>query len=124
VFLGPSKWIGAEVFQHLATVHKYLETGIEPPPPPFISFLILHWPQPGANMMVPVFGFGDLTFIALLLAACRRFNLPLLKGVVLILAGLGFTIVNTLVLRQSLPVLPLICAFFLIGNLPTIATRS
>ena len=112
VFHGPSKSVGEQVVEHAKT---QVMTGTFHAPP-FVEFLILSWPQPGASYMTPLFGFGDLVFIAIFLAGSRRFGIPLYKTVLLLLAGLGASIALAFFLSIPIPALPLLCGFFLLGN--------
>jgi len=112
VFQGPSKSVGRQVVEH---AREQVLTGTFKPPP-FVEFLIMSWPQPGAEYMTPIFGFGDLVFIAIFLAGSRRFGIPLYKTVLLLLAGLAVSITIAFVLSVPIPALPFICGFFLLGN--------
>jgi len=116
VFRGPSKSVGEQVAEH---AQRQAETGVWQPPP-FVELLLLNWPQPGAPYMTPVFGFGDLVFIALFVAGSRRFGLSLVKNVLLLLAGLAVAVVLAF-LYGPMPALPFICGFFLLGNLRSLS---
>jgi hypothetical protein len=55
--------------------------------------------------------------MALLLAASRRFALPIWRNVALLCAGLGFSLGLSIALARPVPALPGICGAFLLGNL-------
>jgi len=112
VFAGPSKHVGEKVLEH---VEKQIETG-EILPPPIESFLIMNWPQAGTGTMTPLIGLGDLVFIALLLASCRKFKLSYFKCILLLLGGLAVAEAVTMGYQKPLPALPFLSAFFLVGN--------
>jgi hypothetical protein len=112
VLQGPSRSVGKQVVEH---TQQQVVTGVWHPPP-FISFMILSWPQPGEGYMTPLFGFGDLVFIAIFLASSRRFGLSLLKAFMLVLAGLAVTFAIVLTFDVPIPALPFICGFYLAGN--------
>ena len=104
----------------LDAVQKSLEAGLPAPIPPIFNLVILHWPHPGADIMLPLFGVGDLIFIAFFLAVCQRFALSLQKGALLVLAGLGISILVTIFVQRPIPALPFICGIFLVGNFSSI----
>jgi hypothetical protein len=112
VFHGPSKQVAGQVMQHQ---QRMAETGVRTPPP-IVDFLILHWPYPGANMMATLLGLGDLVFVAMFLAASRRFGLSLWKAFLLILAGLALSTAVAIWWSKPVPALPFICALYLAGN--------
>jgi hypothetical protein len=120
VFFGPSKNVGELAVKHLDAVQKSLEAGLPAPIPPIFNLVILHWPHPGADIMLPLFGVGDLIFIAFFLAVCQRFALSLQKGALLVLAGLGISILVTIFVQRPIPALPFICGIFLAGNFSSI----
>ncbi len=112
VLQGPSRSVGEQVVEH---AQRQVYTGTWQPPP-FLGFMILSWPQPGEGYMTPLFGFGDLVFIALFLAASRRFGLSVWKAFFLVLGGLAIAIGVVLFFETPIPTLPFICGLFLIGN--------
>jgi len=112
VLQGPSKSVGEQVVEH---TQSQVATGAWHPPP-FLGFMILSWPQPGEGYMTPLFGFGDLVFIAIFLAASRRFRLSVWKAFFLVLGGLAMSIGLVMTIEQPVPALPFICGLFLIGN--------
>ncbi|MFH1677161.1 MAG: hypothetical protein ABIC40_09070 [bacterium] len=112
VFTGPSKQVGEKVLEH---VERQIATG-EITPPPIVSFLLLHWPQAGTGTMTPLLGLGDLIFIALLFASCRKFKLSPIKSILLVLGGLAVAEAVTMGFQKPIPALPFICGFFLAGN--------
>ena len=112
VFQGPSRSVGEQVARHAAVQEV---TGVFQPPP-WVEFLIMSWPQPGAAYMTPLFGFGDLVFIAIFLAGSRKFGISLISTVLLLLAGLAVSIFLSFLFSAPIPVLPFICGLFLLGN--------
>jgi len=117
VFSGPSKSVGEQVVKHYITQS---ETGLWHPPP-VVEFLILSWPLPGVAFMTPLFGFGDLVFIALFLGSARRFGLPLWRSFFLIIAGLAASFAVVSIYNMPIPALPLICGFFILGNIRSLS---
>ena len=117
VFHGPSKNVGEQIMQHQ---EKMAQVGAQTPPP-IVDFLILHWPYPGADMMATLFGLGDLVFVAMFLAASRRFGLSLLKAVLLTLGGLILATSAAFYTQKPIPALPFICALFLAGNVRSLS---
>ena len=67
-------------------------------------------------MMATVMGLGDLVFVAMFLAASRRFGLSLWKAFALVLVGLGLAVAVAIWTGAPVPALPFICVLFLIGN--------
>lgn len=121
VFQGPSKSVGRQVVEH---VQRQIASGAWQPPP-VVEFLILSWPQPGAGFMTPLFGLGDLVFMAVFLAASRRFGISLMKTVLLMAAALAASFIAVFVFNAPIPALPFICGFFVLGNLRSLSlTRS
>lgn len=116
VFQGPSSQVGRKVMEHFESVERAIQTGLEAPPPPFVNFLILHWPLPGYNIMASVIGMGDLVFIALFLGSSRKFGLSLTKNVLLALGGLFLALGAYMIFRRPIPALPFICGLFYAGN--------
>ena len=114
---GPTRRISEKTVEHVQTASEHLARGEAPPPPPWPVFLILQWPQPGAGGMAALLGFGDLVFMALLLAAARRFALPGWRALGLVTAGLLASLALSVALRRPVPALPAICGLFLLGNL-------
>jgi hypothetical protein len=112
VLEGPSRRVGQQVVTHM---QMQVDTGVRQPPP-MVDFLVLHWPEPGADMMAPLVGLGDMVFVSLFLASCRRFGLSLTKCVVLVLAGLASAMAVAMWLEKPTPALPFICGLFLLGN--------
>lgn len=127
VFQGPSKSIGiqvtdyvkrqieAEALQETEHVERQLAAGTWDPPP-FANFALLNFPMPGADYMTPIFGFGDLVFIALFVGGSRRFGLSIWKNILLVLTGLAVSILAAFLSGYPVPALPFICGFFLLGN--------
>jgi hypothetical protein len=112
VFHGPSRQVAGQVMEHQ---QRMAEAGVQTPPP-IVDFLILHWPYPGADMMATLLGLGDLVFVAMFLAASRRFGLSLPKAFLLILAGLALSTAVALWWSRPVPALPFICTLYLAGN--------
>jgi len=116
VFAGPSRKVAEEVVTQLEI---RVQTG-EWSPPPILEFALFGYPQPGADYVMPVFGFGDLVFIALFLGGSRRFNLSLFRTFILILIGLFLSLftanlLSVLGFAKAVPALPFICGVFLLG---------
>jgi hypothetical protein len=112
VFAGPSKKVGEQVIEHM---EKQSESA-EYIAPPIGNFLLLNWPQPGQAIMSPVFGLGDLVFIALFLTASRKFGLNLWVSLLAIALGLLGSLITAFMFNTPIPALPFICGFFLIGH--------
>ena len=89
-------------------------------PPPWPSFLVFHWPQPGGLGMASLLGFGDLVFLALLLAGARRFGLPLYRTIALLGTGVGLSLGLSLAWQRPVPALPFLCGLFVLGHLPAL----
>jgi hypothetical protein len=112
VFHGPSRSVGEQATAH--ATHQ-VETGVWQAPP-LGTFALLNFPHPGAEFMTPIFGFGDLVFIAVFIGGSKRFGLSIWKNVLLVIAGLWLSVVAALVTDNPVPALPFICGLFLIGN--------
>ncbi len=112
VFQGPSKNVGQAITEHVV---QQFETGVWHPPP-VVEFLLLSWPQPGSDFIMPLLGFGDLVFIAIFLGGARRFGLSIPRTVFLLLAGLAHSFALAFYFQIPIPALPFICGFFIIGN--------
>jgi hypothetical protein len=67
-------------------------------------------------MMATLLGLGDLVFVAMVVAASRRFGLSLWKAFLLILAGLALSTAVAIWWSKPVPALPFICALYLAGN--------
>jgi hypothetical protein len=114
---GPTGRISEQTVEHVRETAERIARQEAPPPPPWPTFLILQWPQPGAGGMAALLGFGDLVFMALLLAAARRFALPGWRALGLVAAGLVASLALSVILRRPVPALPAICLLFVLGNL-------
>lgn len=114
---GPSRRLGEQTARHVAETTQRLGEGLPPPPPPLSTFLVLKWPQPGADGLATLVGFGDLVFFALLLGAARRFGLPVARSLLLLVAGLALALGASFALRAPVPALPFCCGLFLAGHL-------
>lgn len=112
VFHGPSKAVGEQATEHAV---QQAETGAWHAPP-FGTFALLNFPQPGAEYMTAIFGFGDLVFIAIFIGGSRRFGLSIWKNVALVIGGLWLSVVAAFITGNPIPALPFICGLFLIGN--------
>jgi len=115
VFLGPSKAVGEKVVDHIDSVPEMVSTGTWIPPP-VVSFLLVHFPQPGADFMAPTFGFGDWVFIGMFLAGSNKFGIPVTKTVWLVLLGMALSLAISYGFNAPVPALPFICGSFLAGN--------
>ncbi|MDY0004878.1 MAG: hypothetical protein RBU30_26505 [Polyangia bacterium] len=118
VLSGPTRQIGERTAAHLEQASAELARGGAPPPPPWPSFLVFHWPQVGGGGMASLVGFGDLVFLALLLAGARRFGLGAGRALGLVASGLCLAMGLSLALGRPLPALPFLCGLFVLGNLP------
>ena len=110
---GPTAHIAQQTSEHVARAATEIAQGHTPPPPPWPAFLIYVWPQPGAGGMATLVGVGDLVFLALLLAAARRFDLGRLRVGLALLGALGAAVTLALALHRPVPALPLLCGAFL-----------
>ena len=72
-------------------------------------------------MMATLFGLGDLVFVAMFLAASRRFGLSLVKATLLTLGGLILATSVAFYTQQPIPALPFICVLFLAGNFKSLS---
>jgi hypothetical protein len=112
VFQGPSRSVGEQAVEH---VSRQIETGAWQAPP-IGTFALLNFPHPGAEYMTPIFGFGDLVFIAVFIGGSKRFGLSIWKNVLLVIAGLWLSVIAAFATNNPIPALPFICGLFLIGN--------
>ena len=112
VFQGPSRSVGEQAVEHAT---QQVETGTWQAPP-VGTFALLNFPQPGAEFMTPIFGFGDLVYIAVFIGGSRRFGLSIWKNALLVIAGLWLAMITGFMTGQPIPALPFICGLFLIGN--------
>ncbi len=117
ILAGPTRHISQQTVEHVQVAAEQVARGAAPPPPPWLSFLVLQWPQPGGGGMATLLGFGDLVFMALLLAAARRFALPGWRAFGLVAAGLFVSFGLSVFLLRPVPALPAICGLFVVGNL-------
>jgi hypothetical protein len=116
VFQGPGRQVGRMAVEHVQKAQEAVQQGLQPPPPPLVSFLIVHWPLPGGSMMAPIFGMGDWVFLALLMASSRKFGLSIVKNTLLVIGGIFIALIAVNLLGKPLPALPFICGLFLVGN--------
>lgn len=117
---GPTQRIGEETAAHVEAATEALYRGAPLPPPPWASFLVYQWPQPGGGGMATLMGFGDLVFVALLVTGSRRFGLPVGRVLALVAVGIGIAMGLSFWWQRPVPALPLLCGLFVLGNLPAL----
>ncbi|MGE0785374.1 MAG: hypothetical protein AB7S26_06790 [Sandaracinaceae bacterium] len=75
-----------------------------------VNVLVLPFPFFGTTRIEPVLGVGDVTFVAIYFAACRRHGLPMVRTIVGLTIAFVATMIAVLVLQRGIPALPFLGA--------------
>ena len=110
---GPSSVVVKQLTEHM----EYVTAGLTHLPP-YTSFLILRYPQPGQGLGL-MLGVGDLAFFAILAGSVIRMELPRANIPLLALWGYCALIVS-IFLQIGIPALPFIGLGFILWNIKKI----
>ena len=110
---GPSSIVVEQISKHM----EYIAAGLTHLPP-YTSFLILRYPQPGQGLGL-MLGVGDLAFFAVLAGSVIRMELPRINIPLLALWGYCALVVS-IFLQVSIPALPFIGLGFVLWNIKRI----
>ena len=111
VSLGPSKKIAQQVAEFAGKEGYSLNL-----PPPWMSFLLLRFPQFLMREIYSFVGIGDLVIIAFFIGCIHRFKLPVIASYSSLILGTALAMLIANLLEKALPVLPVIALLFLVIN--------
>jgi hypothetical protein len=85
--------------------------------PPFISFLLLNFPQLATDKIYSFIGVGDLIILAFFIGCIYRFNLPKMQSYAALIAGPTISVMTANIIGKGIPALPVIAVLFILVNL-------
>ncbi len=85
--------------------------------PPFISFLLLNFPQLATDKIYSFIGVGDLIILAFFIGCIYRFKLPKIQSYAALIAGPTIAVTTANIIGKGIPALPVIAILFIMVNL-------
>lgn len=109
---GPSKQIAQ-------TAVEFAETGgyAKEVVPPFVSFLLLNFPQMATDRINSFIGVGDLVILAFFIGCIHRFNLPKPQSYAVLIVGPAIAVITANLIGKGIPALPIIAVLFILINI-------
>ena len=92
--------------------------------PPFVSFLLLNFPQMASDKINSFIGIGDLVILAFFIGCVHRFNLPKTQSYAVLIAGPTIAVIVANIIGKGIPALPIIAILFIVINVRHLALEK